>query len=107
LLIVYATAFSSNLFLSQRNEFKDALDLFERALRSHTDKYGEVHHLVGTALHNCGIVHMLAENYGEAKLCFQGALEVRTAAVGVSHPYVAVRSLRCQMTSIQLCDTPI
>ena len=74
----------------QRNEFKDALDLFESALRSHKEKYGDIHHLVGTGLHNCGIVHMLAEQYIQAKLCFQEASSVRTAALGDTHPDVAV-----------------
>ena len=75
----------------QRKEFKDALDLFESALRNHKEKYGELHHLVGTGLHNCGLVHMAAESYGQAKLCFQEAVGVRTAALGDSHPDVAVR----------------
>ena len=75
----------------QRNEFKDALDLFESALRNHKGKYGDIHHLVGTGLHNCGLVHMAAESYGQAKLCFQEAVGVRTAALGDSHPDVAVR----------------
>jgi hypothetical protein len=51
----------SLLIFSQCNEYKDALDLFESALKSHKEKYGDIHHLVGTALHNCGIVHMVAE----------------------------------------------
>ena len=78
-------------------EYMDALDLFESALRNHKEKYGEIHHLVGTGLHNCGIVHMMAENYGQAKLCFQEAVTVRTAALGDSHPDVAVSTRRFQI----------
>jgi hypothetical protein len=78
---------------AQRKEFKDALDLFESALRSHKVKYGDIHHLVGTGLHNCGIVHMLAEQYIQGKMCFQEAVSVRSAALGESHPDVAVSAV--------------
>jgi tetratricopeptide (TPR) repeat protein len=78
------------LFCPQRNEIKDALDLFESALRSHRAKYGDIHHLTGAGLHNCGIVHMVAGNYVQARMCFQEAISIRTAALGYSHPDVAV-----------------
>ena len=68
--------------------------MFESALRSHKEKYGDVHHLVGTGLHNCGIVHMVAEQYIQGKLCFQEAVSVRTAALGDTHPDVAVSPLQ-------------
>lgn len=83
----------------QRNEFKDALDLFECSLKSHRQKYGDIHHLVGTGLHNSGIVLMLAEHYAEAKTCFQEAVSIRTAALGGTHPDVAVSSC-CTLISV-------
>ncbi|CAB9517067.1 Kinesin light chain [Seminavis robusta] len=72
-----------------RKEYKDAFDLFQMSLRSHKDKYGDVHHLVGTALHNCGIVNLMAGQYALAKPFFQEAVSVRTASLGETHPDVA------------------
>lgn len=87
-----------------RNEFKDALDLFESALRSHKEKYGDIHHLVGTGLHNCGIVHMFGENLMQAKLCFQEASSVRAAALGDTHPDVAKSKFKIGMIQMAAGD---
>jgi tetratricopeptide (TPR) repeat protein len=76
----------------QHNEIDEALDLFESALKSHREKYGQVHHLVGSALHNIGIVHLFAGRYNVAQKYFQEAASVRSSALGSEHPDVAVSS---------------
>jgi tetratricopeptide (TPR) repeat protein len=76
----------------QHNEIDEALDLFESALKSHREKYGQVHHLVGSALHNIGIVHLIAGRYNVAQKYFQQAASVRSSALGSEHPDVAVSS---------------
>lgn len=71
-----------------RNEISDALDVFESALRSHREKYGDIHHLVGTGLHNCGVIYLIAGEYVQARKKFHEALDVRIAALGPEHPDV-------------------
>jgi len=71
------------------HEIDDALDLFHSALRSHQEKYGKKHHLVGSALHNIGMVHFFAKSYDQALKGFKKAVKVRIKALGPNHPDVA------------------
>jgi len=68
------------------NQIDEALELISSALKSHRQKYGEVHHLVGTALHNIGMVYFFAKRYSEALESFQDAIRVRVKALGPDHP---------------------
>jgi tetratricopeptide (TPR) repeat protein len=72
------------------HQYGDAIDLFQSALNSHRAKYGNTHHLVGTALHNMGRIHLLAgkDHYTQAFDVFSQAVQVRQAALGVEHPDV-------------------
>jgi len=70
------------------DEMEDALDLFQSALRSHRAKYGNFHHLVASALHNIGMIHLLASQYVQAYGSFAEAVQVRTKALGGNHPDV-------------------
>lgn len=70
------------------NEIEDALEVFCSALRSHRRKYGNVHHLVGSALHNIGMVLFFARRYHEAVAIFEDAVIVRHEALGPDHPDV-------------------
>jgi tetratricopeptide (TPR) repeat protein len=77
-----------------RNEVKDALDLFRMALRNHRQKYGDIHHLIGTAIHNIGMVHLFARQYDDAILAFQEAVNVRVAVLGMDHPDVQLSMMK-------------
>jgi tetratricopeptide (TPR) repeat protein len=63
-----------------------ALRLLERALNSHRRKYGEHHHLVGSALHNLGMVNFFDRRYDEALELFEEAIQIRTKSLGPDHP---------------------
>ena len=76
------------------NEIDDALDLFRSALHSHRAKFGHDHHLVGSALHNIGVVHLFARQYEEALIAFEEALLARAAALGDNHPDVQVSRMK-------------
>lgn len=81
----------------EHEEFEEALDLFESSLYSHREKYGEAHHLVGTAIHNIGMVHLYAQNYPQALKQFQEAVSVRRVALGSDHPAIAASLLKIGM----------
>ena len=81
----------------QHNEIEEAQELFEFMLRSHWKKYGGVHHLVGTANHNIGMVLLFAERYTEAMTFFQEAVTVRRAALGAEHPDVGSSLMKIGM----------
>jgi len=76
------------------NEIDEALKLLNRAMQSHRKKYGEVHHLVGTALHNIGMVNFFARRYPEALSHFEEAIRVRTKALGSDHPDVQASAMK-------------
>lgn len=76
------------------NEIDDALDLFRSALHSHRAKFGHDHHLVGSALHNIGVVHLFAQQYDNALVAFEEAVLARVAALGDSHPDVQVSRMK-------------
>lgn len=71
--------------------------MFESSLYSHREKYGEAHHLVGTAIHNIGMVHLYAQNYPQALKQFQEAVSVRRVALGSDHPAIAASLLKIGM----------
>lgn len=73
----------------EHDEVFEALDLFTSALDSHRTKYGDIHHLVGTANHNIGMVHLFAQKYVQALTAFQEAVSIFGAALGVEHPAIA------------------
>ena len=90
----------NNASTFQHNEIDEALDLFESVLASHKDKYGDIHHLVGSATHNIGLVQLFAERYGPAMDSFQEALAVRRAALGMEHPDVAASMMSIGMIQL-------
>ena len=65
-----------------------ALRLLERALHSHRRKYGQEHHLVGSALHNLGMVNFFDCRYDDALTLFEEAIQIRTKSLGPDHPDV-------------------
>lgn len=77
-----------------RNEIGDALELFRSFLRSHRAKYGDVHHLVGTALHNIGMVHLFSNQYTDALAAFNEAILIRRASLGPDHPDVQASMMK-------------
>jgi tetratricopeptide (TPR) repeat protein len=48
-----------------------------------------MHHLVGTANHNIGLIHLYAQQYPQALTFLQEAVTVREATLGPDHPVVA------------------
>jgi tetratricopeptide (TPR) repeat protein len=81
----------------EHDEVEEALELFKSVLSSHRDKYGDIHHLVGTANHNIGMVFLFAQQYLQAMHCFQEAVSVRRAALGPDHPAVAASMMKIGM----------
>jgi tetratricopeptide (TPR) repeat protein len=81
----------------RRNEIDEALELLRLTLRSHKSKYGQVHPLVGSALHNIALVNLFAGRYKDAECYFQDAISVRVAALGKDHPDVSTSMLKLGM----------
>ena len=78
----------------QRNQCTDALDLIDSTLKSHITKYGPIHHLVGSAWHKRGLVHMYAHDYTLAQMAFLKAAKIRSQALGAQHPDVQATQLK-------------
>lgn len=69
----------------QHGEIDEGLDLLRSTLRNHRKKYGAIHHLVGTGLHNIALVNLYTGRYKDAEWYFQEAISVRVAALGTNH----------------------
>jgi len=107
--VIDAELHLKNIFLQatehlKLDQIKEALDLFQSSMQSIIEKYGEIHHLVGTMLHNLGIVHLYDESYLLALQLFQKAVRVRSAALGPNHPDVAASILKTAMVQIARQD---
>jgi tetratricopeptide (TPR) repeat protein len=83
----------------------EALELFQSVLRSHKDKYGTIHHLVGTANHNIGLIYLFAERYTHAMTFFRRAVAVRRAALGSEHPDVSASLMKIGMIQLARRDS--
>jgi tetratricopeptide (TPR) repeat protein len=88
----------------ESHEFNEAIDLFRGALRDHQQKYGAVHHLNGSALHNIGIVQLLAQQYNQAILTFREALDVRIEALGPQHTDVLETRFQLSLANMAIRD---
>lgn len=68
------------------NKIDAAVDILYGAVRSHRSKYGATHHLVGSALHNIGMVLFFAQRYSEALSAFENAIVIRDESLHSNHP---------------------
>ena len=73
-----------------RGDFDEALLTFQKIQRSQREKRGEVHYLVGSALHNVGVVQLWAGRCHEALRSFRGASRIRFQSLRADHPALAV-----------------
>lgn len=57
-------------------------------------RYGdEPHHLIGTTLHNIGVLQLWQKRYKEAWENFNQAATIRMQSLSKNHPDIAVRTL--------------
>ena len=68
------------------NKIDAAVDILYGAVRSHRAKYGATHHLVGSELHNIGMVLFFAQRYSEALSAFENAVVIRDESLHSNHP---------------------
>jgi tetratricopeptide (TPR) repeat protein len=88
----------TNLFHPQKNRLLEAKHLFLTVLDCQRKAHGELHEDVGSALHNVGLVHLRANEYGEALTHFERAVRVRKGSLGREHPEVAVSQVKVGIT---------
>jgi tetratricopeptide (TPR) repeat protein len=79
-----------------------SLSLFQDLLAHYKATYGELHHLVGSTLHNIGILHLRLHQNEEALSSFQQAVRVRKGSIGRDHPDVAVSLVKVGITQLLL-----
>jgi tetratricopeptide (TPR) repeat protein len=79
-----------------------ALALLHWTLQSHRKKYGNIHHLVGTALHNLGLVYFFAQRHAEALDVLEDAVLVRSEALGPDHPELQASLLKIALLHVAM-----
>jgi tetratricopeptide (TPR) repeat protein len=84
----------------ERDETMDALDLLRNVLLDQRQRYGNIHHLVGSSLHSIGMLHLFAKQYIQARACFSDAIYVRSEALGSNHPDVAASKMKIGMIQL-------
>jgi len=82
----------------KKNRLLEANHLFITVLDCQRKAHGELHEDVGAALHNVGLVHLRANEYGEALAYFERAVRVRKGSLGREHPEVAVSQVKVGIT---------
>lgn len=65
-------------------------------------KHGELHHTIGSTLHNIGIVLLRLERYDEALESFGKAVRIRKGSIGRDHGDVAVSLVKVGITQLLL-----
>jgi tetratricopeptide (TPR) repeat protein len=83
-----------------------ALALLHWTLQSHRKKYGNVHYLVGTALHNLGLVYFFAQRHAEALDVLEDAVIVRSEALGPDHPELQASLLKIALLHVATGKIP-
>jgi tetratricopeptide (TPR) repeat protein len=84
----------------ERDEIMEALDLLRNVLMDQRQRYGNIHHLVGSSLHSIGMVHLFAKQYMQARACFTDAIYVRSEALGSDHPDVTASKMKIGMIQL-------
>jgi tetratricopeptide (TPR) repeat protein len=79
-----------------------SLLIFQDLLIHYKSTYGELHHLVGSTLHNIGIVLLRLHQHEAAISSFQQAVRVRRGSIGRDHPDVAVSLVKVGITQLLL-----
>jgi tetratricopeptide (TPR) repeat protein len=99
-----ADIYSDVTDLLLRNEVNDALELLKFCLKSHRDKYGTLHPLVTSTLHNIGIILLFAEMYDKVIKYFQQAASIRIANLGIDHPEVCATMMKVGLIKVSQRD---
>lgn len=102
---LYLKEIHDEIFLHlTEGDVSDALDLFQCVLRSHKEKFGDDHHLVGQVLHNIGTVYLFAEEYKMALPMFKQALKIRAEALNPDHPDVTASLIKTGLALFALSE---
>lgn len=84
----------TTVFVSQAGNFDDAISVFQKILKGLEMRHGnEPHHLIGTTLHNIGLLQLWQGQYQEAWENFNQAGSIRMKALSKNHPDIAVRTI--------------
>lgn len=77
--------------VSQAGRFEDALDIFQKILKGLEMKHGnEPNHVVGSTLHNIGVLYLWMGRYREAWESLNQAVSVRIRSLSTGHADIAV-----------------
>jgi tetratricopeptide (TPR) repeat protein len=77
--------------VSQAGRFEDALDIFQKILKGLEMKHGdEPNHVIGSTLHNIGVLYLWMGQYQEAWESLNQAASVRIQCLSTDHPDIAV-----------------
>eukprot|EP00546_Thalassionema_frauenfeldii_P007333 CAMPEP_0178910322 /NCGR_PEP_ID=MMETSP0786-20121207/9034_1 /TAXON_ID=186022 /ORGANISM="Thalassionema frauenfeldii, Strain CCMP 1798" /LENGTH=604 /DNA_ID=CAMNT_0020582563 /DNA_START=253 /DNA_END=2067 /DNA_ORIENTATION=- len=90
----------------RRGDFDYARLVFEKILKGLNLRHeGQPHHLVGSTLHNIGVIQMWQGNFNEAYETFHEAVKIRKASLHAEHEDVGVSLVRLGMASLAILKT--
>lgn len=82
--------------------YTEAIECFYVILECQRRKHGPFHQDVASALHNCGLAHLRANNNHDALKAFEEAVRIRKGTLGKDHPQVAASLVKCGITFLLL-----
>ena len=68
----------------KKKKYKESLEILEIVLESHVKVHGEVHYLVGSCLHNIGVVYLLVGQYDDSLSSFERAVKICKQSLGIT-----------------------
>jgi len=87
----------------RRGDYESALRVFEKILKGLKLRHEEKpHHLIGTTLHNIGVVQMWQGKFSEALYSFLHAVSMRRDSLPQNHPDIAVSLVRKSFAQLAL-----
>mmetsp|Transcript_36057 Transcript_36057/g.41797 ORF Transcript_36057/g.41797 Transcript_36057/m.41797 type:complete len:816 (+) Transcript_36057:335-2782(+) len=87
----------------KHGRFDDTLEVFEKILRSHKNKFCDDHYLVGATLHNIGILHLRTGKYNKAIAVLKNAVRVRRLCFGPEDLINCVSLVKLGVAYFALC----
>lgn len=91
----------------RRGNYDTTITIFEKILKGLRIRHeSNPHYLIGTTLHNIGVIRMCQGNVPEALKAFQDAVAMRTKSLPTNHPDVAVSLVRQAMAQFALDQYP-
>lgn len=91
-------------FVAQSGRLEEALGILNKVLRGLESKHKDKpHHLMGSTLHNIGLLLLYQGSFGHSSLAFQRAVAIRRSVLPADHADISVRNSKVVVLWLFAC----